>query len=80
MILGKNGDDWAEGKYIKPTRESWNASTFTQARPNSPKPDVLEDLAQANSISPRRDRSNDVGYFFVQLAHVSPITPRREVT
>ena len=30
-ILGKNGDNYAKGKYTKLKRESWNASTLTKA-------------------------------------------------
>jgi len=33
-ILGRNGDERAKGEYTELKRESWNAPTFTQARPS----------------------------------------------
>jgi len=29
-FIGKNGDNWAKGKYTKLKRESWNTSTLTK--------------------------------------------------
>jgi len=63
-ILGKNGDDWKKREYTKPKSESWNPPTLSKALPNSTKPNALEDLSQVSPISPRRDHSNDVWYFF----------------
>jgi len=39
-ILGKNEEERAKGEYTKLKGESWNASTLTQAQPNSPKPEA----------------------------------------
>jgi len=79
-ILGKNGNEMAKEEYTKLKGESWNALALTQARPNSPKPKAPRDHVQVSPISPRRDNFCDIGPLFVQLAHASPITPRREVT
>jgi len=37
-ILGKNGDNWAKGKYSKLKRETWNASTLIKAAQSRKRP------------------------------------------
>jgi len=51
-FLGKNGDNWAKGKYTKLKRESCNASTLTKVAQTCKKAKMSPvDLTQASSIS-----------------------------